>query len=225
MEPRPPVRSRHGHLLPAAALLLLALLAPAAAAAAPPPDAQVEALVAARDYGGIEALGEEVLPVLVRLYRAGDAERRADVANVFYSLGWKSEAAAKAMLEDSHTEHRRLRLAVQWALGRVSNDDVVVETLLDTLVHDPEPLFRDKAGCGLASDQIHLTEAQKVRLFERLVDLLESPDPETRDLAIRVLQVHTGQWKGFNAGLPPEQRAKSVARWRQWLDEYRAAVS
>jgi hypothetical protein len=225
MEPRPPVRSRQGLLLPAAALFLLALLAPAAAATAPPPDAEVEALVAARDYGGIKALGEEVLPVLVRLYRAGDAERRADVANVFYSLGWKSEEAARAMLEDSQTEHRRLRLAVQWALGRVSNDDVVVETLLDTLVNDPEPLFRDKAGCGLASDQIHLTEAQKVRLFERLVDLLESPDPETRDLAIRILQVHTGQWKGFNAGLPPEQRAKSVARWRQWLDEYRAAVS
>ena len=225
MDPRPRIRSHHGYLVSAAALLLLPLLAPAPTHAAQPADAEIAALVAARDYQAIQALGPEVMPVLVRLYQAGDAERRADVANVFYFLGWKSEAAAEAMLADAHTEHQRLRLAVQWALGRVSNDDVVVDTLLDTLLNDPNPLFRDKAGCGLASDQIHLTEAQKLRLYERLVDLLDSPNPETRSLAIQVLHVHTGQYKGFHTAFPPEQRAKSVARWRQWLDEYRAAVS
>ena len=217
-----PSSRRQGFI--AGGLLLLALTA-GAASATPPADAKVEALTAARDFEGIRALGPEVMPILVRLYRAGGPERRADVANVFYWLGWKSEEAAKAMFEDSHTEHRRLRLAVQWALGRVSNDDVVVDTLLDTLVNDPEPLFRDKAGCGLASDQIHLTEAQKLRLYERLVDLLEAPDRETQSLAIRILKVHTGQWRGFHPALPPEQRAEGVERWRRWLDEYRAALS
>lgn len=207
-------------------LTLTGLAAPAVPAfAIPPDDASIEALVAARDYEGVQALGPDVLPALVRLYRAGDPERRADVANFFYWLRWKSDEAAEAMLEDAHTEHRRLRLSVQWALGRVSNDDVVVDTLLETLVEDPDPLFRDKAGCGLASDQIHLTETQKLRLYERLVDLLESPNPETRSLAIRILHAHTGQAKGFHPSLPTEQRAKSVERWRQWLDEYRAAIS
>ncbi|MGH7340416.1 MAG: hypothetical protein ACREKH_07995, partial [Candidatus Rokuibacteriota bacterium] len=198
MEPRPRVRSRRRDAVLFAALLALALLAPTTAPAALPADAKVEALVAARDFEAIQALGGEVMPVLVRLYQAGDADRRTDIAKVFYRLGWKSEEAAKAMLADAHTDHQRLRLAVQWALGRVSSDDVVVDTLLDTLVNDPEPLFRDKAGCGLASDQIHLTEAQKLRLYERLVELLESPNPETRSLAIQILHVHTGQYKGYH---------------------------
>lgn len=204
---------------------MLALLASSAvsASATPPGVAEVEALVVAKDYEGVRDLGPEVMPALVRLYRAGDSERRADVANFFYWLGWKSEEAAAAMLADVHTEHRRLRLSVQWALGRVSNDDVVVDTLLETMARDPVPLFRDKAACGLASDQIHLTETQKLRLYERLVDLLESPNPETRSLAIRILQIHTGQAKGFHPAFPPEQRAASVAKWRRWLDEYRAA--
>jgi hypothetical protein len=77
----------------------------------------------------------------------------------------------------------------------------------------------------LASDQIHLTEAQKLRLYERLVDLLESPNPETRSLAIRILHAHLGQAKGFHPSFPPERRAEAVERWRRWLDEYRAAVS
>jgi hypothetical protein len=217
-------RSRRPTVAGIAALLSLAALAvPVFAAPAQSPD--LGALVAARDYEGLEALGPDVLPALVRLYRASDPERRADVANVFYWLGWKSGEAAEAMLEDAHTEHRRLRLSVQWALGRVSNDDAVVDTLLETLVEDPDPLFRNKAGCGLASDQIHLTETQKLRLYERLVDLLESSKPETRSLAIRILHAHTGQAKGFQPILPAEHRAKAVERWRQWLDEYRAAIS
>jgi hypothetical protein len=222
MSPRPSSRRHRGSI--AGGLLLLALTAVPASATAPA-DAEVEVLVVARDFEGIKSAGPEVMPVLVRLYRASDPERRADVANVLYWLGWKSDEAAEAMLGDAHTDHRRLRLGVQWALGRVSNDDVVVDTLLDTLVNDPNPLFRDKAGCGLASDQIHLTEPQKLRLYQRLVDLLESSNQETRSLAIRILEVHTGQRKGYNAGFPPARRAISVANWRRWLDEYRAAVS
>jgi hypothetical protein len=61
--------------------------------------------------------------------------------------------------------------------------------------------------------------------IDLLVDLLESPNQETRHLAIRILHVHTGQAKGFRAWLPPDERAESVERWRRWLDDYRAALS
>ena len=202
--------------------LLGAVLAAAASAARPPVEATVADLVDRDDRDGIKALGPEVLPVLVRLYDAGDEERKSAIAVVFYWLGWKSEAARQALMADVHTENQALRLQVQWALGRVSNDDTVVDTLLDVMLHDPNPLFRDKAACGLADDQIHLTEEQKVRLYGRLIDLLESPTEETRRLAGQILYIHVGQAKGFRANFPPEQRARSVARWRQWLEEYRS---
>jgi len=210
---------------PAAALALVAALAVAGTVlAAPPGDAAVADLVARDDREGIKALGPEVLPVLVRHYRAGDEERRSAVAVLFYWLGWKSEEARAAMMADVQTRNQALRLHVQWALGRVSNDDSVVDALLDNMLHDPNPLFRDKAACGLADDQIHLTEEQKARLFERLIDLLESPNEETRRLAGQILYIHVGQAKGFRANFPPEQRAKSVERWRQWLAEYRESL-
>ena len=198
------------------------LAAAALAAARPPVEATVADLVARDDREAIKALGPEVMPVLVGLYQAGDAEQRSHVAVIFYWLGWKSEPARAAMMEDVHTDDQALRLHVQWALGRVSNDASVVDTLLDIMQHDPNALFRDKAACGLADDQIHLTEEQKVELYARLIDLLASPNEETRRLAAQILYIHVGQAKGFRANFPPEQRAKSVARWRQWLDEYRA---
>ena len=46
----------------AVAAVFLSFAAPATASAAPPADAQVEALVAARDYQAIQALGPEVMP-------------------------------------------------------------------------------------------------------------------------------------------------------------------
>ena len=214
---RPPAAARAGVLA-----VLVAIGLGTAALARPPADAVVADLVARDDREAIKALGPEVIPVLVRLYQAGDEERRSAIAVVFYWLGWKSEAARQAMMADVHTENQGLRLHVQWALGRVSNDDSVVDTLLDVMLHDPNALFRDKAACGLADDQIHLTEEQKVRLYGRLIDLLESPNEETRRLAGQILYIHVGQAKGFRFDFPPEQRAKSVERWRQWLDEYRA---
>ena len=45
---------------------------------------------------------------------------------------------------------------MQWALGRVSDDPDVVDVLLENMQNDPCPLFRDKAACALAYDQIHL---------------------------------------------------------------------
>jgi hypothetical protein len=168
----------------------------------------------------IEGLGPQVMPLLAEIYRSSEPQERAGIAAIFYQFGWQSEEAKAALLEDIDTTDERLAIRVEYALGRVSNDDAVVEALLDNLETGASPLIRDKAGCGLAYDQIHLTEEQKVNLYFRLIELLPSQNPETRSLAIRVLQVHTGQTKGYLPLLPAPQLNAAIMRWRKWLEEY-----
>ena len=199
-----------------AAVLSLALFASAGTT--------LEQYVAADDIDAIKAMGPSVMPQLVHLYAAGDEERRQRVATVFYRLGWKSEEAKDALMKDVHTPNQGLRLEVQWALGRVSNDVSVVDVLLDNMQNDAQLLFRDKAACALANDQIHLTPAQKVHLYEGLIRALDDPKVDVRRIAALVLQIQTGQDKGFRFAGPPEARARAVEAWRQWLAEYRSQL-
>jgi hypothetical protein len=205
-------------------LAALVLGSAAAALAAEPDPAAVAALVGDWDrFGEIEALGPAALPVLAKLYEAEpDPARRRDYADVFYRLGIESPEAKRALERDLHTGHRDLRLAVQWALGRVSGDADVVPQLLAIMRDDPDALFRDKAACALAHDQIHLDKAERVKLLEGVIGALEDPKPQVRAIAIKVLQVHTGQNKGYRANAPAAERAARVAAWREWLETYRA---
>ena len=180
--------------------------------------------VAADDLEAIKAMGPSVMPHLARMYGAGDEERRQRLASIFYRLGWKSEEAKDALIKDVHTPNQGLRLEVQWALGRVSNDVSVVDVLLDNMQNDAQLLFRDKAACALANDQIHLTPAQKVHLYEGLSRALDDPKMDVRRIAALVLQIQTGQDKGFRFAGPPEARARAVEAWRQWLAEYRSQL-
>ncbi len=126
-------------------LLVLALALPIRPAAAESPKAEarptraaaeVAALAGAQDVAALRAKGPAVLPLLAELYRRSDPAGKANIASIFYQLSWKSEAAKEAMMADVHTEDPNLRLQVQWALGRVSGDDAVVDVLLDNLEHD-----------------------------------------------------------------------------------------
>jgi HEAT repeat protein len=184
----------------------------------------LENAVAADDLEAIRALGPSVMPRLARLYAAGDEEQRQRVATVFYRLGWKSEEAKDALMKDVHTANQGLRLSVQYALGRVSSDVAVVDVLLDNMQNDAQLLFRDKAACALAYDQVHLTPAQKVHLYEGLIRALDDPKLDVRRIAVTVLQIQTGQDKGFRFAGPPEARARAVEAWRQWLAEYRSQL-
>jgi HEAT repeat protein len=184
----------------------------------------LEHAVAADDLEAIKAMGPSVMPRLVRIYGAADEERRQRLATIFYRLGWKSEEAKDALMKDVHTPNQGLRLEVQWALGRVSNDVSVVDVLLDNMQNDAQLLFRDKAACALANDQIHLTPAQKVHLYEGLIRALDDPKVDVRRIAALVLQIQTGQDKGFRFAGPPEARARAVEAWRQWLAEYRSQL-
>lgn len=205
-------------------LCLLALLLSTSPARAVD-ETTVDALVGDWDrFAQLEALGPEVLPVLARLYeREPDPARRRTLANVFYRLGQESPEAKRVLLRDLHTDHEDLRLAVQWALGRVSGDADVVPQLLEIMRHDPNPLFRDKAACALASDQIHLDPRERVRLLRGLVDSLEDPVAQVRSIGIKALAIQTGQRKGFRANAPAAERAAAVERWRDWLDAYERA--
>jgi hypothetical protein len=54
------------------------------------------------------------------------------------------------LLKDVPAQNEKLRIQVQWALGRVSDDEEIVDILANIMVNDPSALFRDKAACALA---------------------------------------------------------------------------
>ena len=182
----------------------------------------VQTLVSQRRVDELRKLGPDVLPVMARLYESSNEADRTLIAETFYQLGWKSAEAKRALMKDVHTQNQYLRLQVQWALGRVSNDVDVVEVLLSNMQNDSNPLFRDKAACALAYDQIHLTEKQKVRLYQGLIQSLRDSKTDVRRIALLALSIQTGQTKNFNADAPEAQREASIREWEKWLEEYKS---
>ena len=213
---------RLSHVVAPVLLAALVLLAARPAAAAGPDEARLRAAALAGDAQQVRAMGPGATPSLVRLYASSSDRDKATIAALFYQLGWKSPEAKRALMADVHTQDQGLRLQVQWALGRVSDDPDVVDILLDNMRRDPVPLFRDKAACALAYDQIHLAPAQKLRLFEGLVGALDDEKLQVRQIALQALQILTGQSKGFLPGGDPETRGRAVAEWRRWVAEYRS---
>src|SRR3989442_4675131 len=155
-------------------LLALALFAPGSAkldAAAPPAPApsgeapedekQVAALLFPRvDLEALKGKGPSVLPIMVRLYERSDEERRTTLATAFYGLGWKSPDARRVLMRDAHTQNQELRLQVQWALGRVSSDQDVVDVLGGNMRSDANPLFReDRKSTRLNSSHVRISYA------------------------------------------------------------------
>ena len=185
--------------------------------------ANVKGFVNQYNAQALKEMGPAVLPVLVGLYeQSSDEDQRGNVATMFYQLGWKSAEAKRVLMKDVHTQNQLLRLRVQYALGRVSNDSDVVDVLLANMQNDPNPLFRDKAACALTYDQIHLTEQQKVRLYEGLIRALKDPKLQVRQIALLALKIRTGQTKGFPAKGPEPAQAASIREWEKWLQEYKS---
>jgi len=209
-----------------ATLLLLLVALPWNAAVGQDASAvRLQNWVEGHNVAAIRALGPTILPKLVQLYEAAkDDGFKAMVAQTFYELNWKSPEAKVALMKDVHTLNQDLRLQVQWALGRVSSDQDVVDTLLANMRSDSNPLFRDKAACALAYDQIHLTEQQKVRLFGALIEALLDEKLDVRNIALLALQIHTGQTKGFNPGASRSEREQKVKVWQTWLEQYKSGL-
>lgn len=186
-------------------------------------DAAVLAAIRNHNLPALREMGRDVLPVMARIYEGTSSpDERAGIAEMFYQLGWKSVEAKRVLMADVHTQHQTLRIQAQWALGRVSGDDDVVDILLGNMQNDPNPLFRDKAACALAEDQIHLTPKGRLRLYEGLIYALDDGKPQVRQVALQALQILTGQTKGFQSGGSLEERQKAVASWKKWLSDFRA---
>ena len=209
----------------ASSLILIASIAAALAAAPPPSERQLAALLSPHpNIEAIRALGPGVLPALAGLYERSDETRRTTIAWTLYSLGWKSEEAKRALMRDVRSSNASLRLQFQVALGRVSNDPEVVNELLDNAQDEDNPQFRDKAACALANDQIHLTDVQKLRLYERLVDALGDPNLQVRQIALEALRMLTGQTRSFDPAASQEAREPALRDWQRWLEAYRSRL-
>ncbi len=203
-------------------LVLLALCASPALA-----EADLAELVDGRRYDELRALGPGIMPELAELYRSrDDPGERERVAGVFYYLGWLSEDAAAALLPDVEGESVEpgLKITAQYALGRVSNDPIVVEVLLRNLRHSRGLRLRDKAACALAYDQIHLAPRQKALLFRGLISSLDDDKPDVRRIALKALEIHTGQRKGYDPSGPRESRLEAMGVWYRWLSEYESQL-
>lgn len=186
---------------------------------------RVTLLLEANDLEGLRGVGPQAIPALVFLYETGDDALRTRLAHSFHELAWVSPELEKALMRDSHARSVDLRLAVLYALGRVSDDPQVVDTLLDMLQNDPNPLFRDKAACALAYDQVHLEQPQeKLRLYQGLVAALSNPQQQVQALAIQALSILTGETKGFHPAFPPEKQQRSIEMWERWIEETRASL-
>jgi hypothetical protein len=203
----------------------LALLTATSSASAAQSEERLRPLALAADAEALRPEGPAVLPRLARLYEVTVSPKgRAQIARVFYRLGWPSEDAKRVLMADVHTSDRELRLEVQWALGRVSADAEVVDVLLENMRHDRSPLFRDKAACALAHDQIHLAPEQKARLFAGLIAALDDPTPQVRQISLQALHILTGQTKGYQPLADADARRAAIEAWRRWLAEYRSQL-
>jgi HEAT repeat protein len=206
-------------------LALVVLLSPQLVSAQDPSDMQLQQWVAGHNVAAIRTVGRPVVPKLIQLYEAArDDGFKARVAQTLYELGWESPEAKRVLMKDVHTLNQDLRLQVQWALGRVSHDPDVVDTLLANMRTDSNPLFRDKAACALAYDQIHLSEHQKVRLFGGLIEALRDDKYDVRQIALTALQIHTGQTKGFDPAASWANREQKIKVWQTWLEQYKSGL-
>lgn len=186
---------------------------------------RVTLAVEANDLEGLRTIGPDAVPALVFLYETGDDPLRLQIAQLFHELAWPSPEMERVLMMDRRAPSVELRLAVFYALGRVSSDPEVVEVLLDTLQNDPNPLLRDKAACALAYDQVHLKEPrQKVRLYEGLIQALSSSERQVQALAIQALSILTGETKGFHPAFPPDRQQRSIQMWERWLTEIKEGL-
>lgn len=183
-----------------------------------------ETRIPAEDVLAIGKFGAAAHEQLNKAYEQADAAGKARLANLFWRLGAKNPDATELLLADAKTRDRSLRLSVQYALGSVSDDPIVVETLLDTMLNDNNGLFRDKAACALANDQPHLDYHQKYELYRGLIIGMSNELFQIRDISFRVLKIHTGQSLGYTPYGGPEKRVESLVRWNEWLAEYQQSL-
>lgn len=201
-----------------------ALLLGAGALAQEAPLVDVEAIVRAHDWKALVNAGEGAQPEVLRLYASSDDEEKVWIAWMLARVGWKSEAARELLLRDLASDNEDVRYWVLWAQGELADTDEVVDLLVEWLGRGRNPLLWRREQGVPGYGQLFFSETQKLRLFTLLIERLADPEEETRRLATRALELHTGQLKGYDPKAPAESRASGIEVWKRWLEEYRSQL-
>jgi len=173
----------------------------------------------------IKDYGYRAIPILTELYNEAESNReKIIIADLFWRLGWNSPEIEKTLIKDLDTDDQGLKINVQWGIAKSTQSDIVIEKILYSSIHDPNPIVRDKASCALASDFIHISPSQRIKLLRGLVEGLSSDIHQVRNSSILALKIQTGQTKGFTAADNIKSRKKSIDKWHVWLDEYQKHI-
>jgi hypothetical protein len=119
--------------------------------------------------------------------------------------GIEPERAAQILIAAVDDANVNIRY---WAIEGLSylGTEETIAPLLDAFRHDPSPMIRERAACGLAQSGM-LSEKQRRKAIPYLLDFADdsSLDPDTRTWVFQALRDITGQT------LPHDSAA-----WRTW---------
>jgi HEAT repeat protein len=154
---------------------------------------------------------EKAPATIDRLEPAARGGEQGPRANALWDIGLlgnrgvQPDRAAGILLSAIHDHNENIRY---WAVEGLAylGTDAVVAPLLEIFRHDPSPMIRERAACGLAQSGM-LNDRQRWTAVPRLLDYAgdHSLEPDTRRWAFQALRDITGQT------LPPDASA-----WRTW---------
>ena len=101
-----------------------------------------------------------------------------------------------------------LGVAVVWAAGALAG--CASPETARSMAQSSDPVVRAK-GCKLAGDD------RQTAMVPLLVDRLEDPDSAVRFFAIEALRRITGTDLDYREADTPAAKAKTIARWRQYV--------
>jgi HEAT repeat protein len=117
---------------------------------------------------------QEVSPLLSTLLHDEEQSVRFYTTLAIYDLGPKAKGLIPALLANLKDKDRHVRGGAAWALGRIgSNEDRVVDGLVELLKNDPEAMVRSDAAYALG--YIHALQAKPA-----LEQALQDPDALVR---------------------------------------------
>ncbi len=168
--------------------------------------AAIEVDLAARDREKSSATVDRLEPDA----REGEQEPRAnalwDIA-LLGNRGIEPERAAQILIAAVDDANVNIRYWAVEGLAYLGTDETIAP-LLEVFRHDPSPIIRERAACGLAQSGM-LSEKQRRKAVPHLLDFADdsSLDPETRKWVFQALRDITGQT------LPHDSAA-----WRTWYN-------
>jgi hypothetical protein len=168
--------------------------------------AAIEVDLAARDREKSSATVDRLEPDA----REGEQGPRANALwdiGLLGNRGIEPQRAAQILIAAVDDPNVNIRYWAVEGLAYLGTDETIAP-LLDVFRHDPSPMIRERAACGLAQSGM-LSEKQRRRAVPYLLDFADDPslDPETRKWVFQALRDITGQT------LPHD-----TAPWRTWYN-------